>query len=353
MRKRLICALLVTALLFSITGCVMLPADDVPDTAQFTDDAGRTVALPEEITRIAPSGALAQMVLLAIAPELLVGIASRWSEASRDYIPQACLELPYLGQLYNSADLNVEQLALTDPQLIIDIGEPKASVGEDLDGLQKQTGIPAVFISATLETMPQTYRTLGKLLGREQRGEMLAQFCEKVYNRTEKIMEHVGSQKVRALYVLGPKGLNVLAKDAYHAELLDMLTDNVAVVENPVGKGTGNEVSMEQISLWNPDFVLFAPDSIYSTVEDMDAWREIAAIGKHAYVRVPEGPYNWMGNPPGVQRYLGMIWLTKLLYPEYCDYDMRSEVLEYYRLFYGCELTQQQYENLINHAFTE
>ena len=45
------------------------------------------------------------------------------------------------------------------------------------------------------------------------------------------------------------------------------------------------------------------------------------------------------GSPPSVQRYLGMIWLPVVLYPEYCDYDVKAEILEYYRLFYGCELS--------------
>ena len=36
---------------------------------------------------------------------------------------------------------------------------------------------------------------------------------------------------------------------------------------------------------------------------------------------VPNGPYNWMGFPPSVQRMLGMMWMAKLLYPETVDYD--------------------------------
>ena len=34
--------------------------------------------------------------------------------------------------------------------------------------------------------------------------------------------------------------LNVLAKDSYHSELVDLLTENVAVVDNPSSKGSGN-----------------------------------------------------------------------------------------------------------------
>ena len=160
------------------------------------------------------------------------------------------------------------------------------------------------------------------------------------------IMEQVGDDKVNALYVLGEKGLNVLAKDSFHSELIDLLTNNVAVVDNPSSKGSGNEVTMEQIALWNPDFVLFTADSIYDNVAEMDTWTEISAIADGNYIEIPEGPHNWMGTPPAVQRYLGMIWLTAELYPEYCNYDVKAEILEYYRLFYGCELTEDQYDTL-------
>ena len=282
-----------------------------------------------------------------------MGLATKWYDSAEGIIADEYFDLPYFGQLYGSADLNIEELALADPQIIIDIGEPKDSIVEDLDTLQEQTTIPSVFVSATLETMPETFRTLGKLLGKEEKGEELAQFCERVYNRTISIMEEVGDNKVNALYVIGEEGLNVLANGSYHAELIDMLTNNIAVVDNPLSKGTGNEVTMEQIALWNPDFVIFAPDSIYDTVAEMDTWSEISAIANDRYIEVPDGPHNWMDSPPSVQRYLGMIWLTAELYPEYCDYDVKAEIFEYYELFYGCELTDEQYENLTANAFLE
>ncbi len=64
------------------------------------------------------------------------------------------------------------------------------------------------------------------------------------------------------------------------------------------------------------------PESIYKTVADKATWSELDAISAKNYVEVPAGPHNWMGMPPSVQRYLGMIWLTAVLYPEYCDYDV-------------------------------
>ncbi|MBR6738537.1 MAG: ABC transporter substrate-binding protein [Oscillospiraceae bacterium] len=361
MKRRWIAFLLALTMMLSLAGCgaadeppaeaVQPPAADESETRVFVDDVGREVEIPAEISRIVPSAAMSQIVLMAIAPDMFVGLASQYHDSSSGIIPDEVLAQPYFGGLYSRSDLNVEELALTNPQIIIDIGEAKKSTKDDLDGLQRQTLIPSVFISATLETMPETYRKLGKLLGREERGEELAQFCEKVYERTMSIMEQVGDNKVSCLYVLGEEGLNVIAATSYHAELLDMLTNNLAVVDNPLGKGTGNEVTMEQISVWNPDFVIFGAGSIYSTVKERETWSQLKAIDNGDYIEVPDTPHDWMGMPPSVQRYLGMIWLTAELYPEYCDYDVKSEIAEYYKLFYGCDLTDEQYESITANAF--
>ncbi|MDR1362495.1 MAG: hypothetical protein LBJ35_00385, partial [Spirochaetaceae bacterium] len=71
-----------------------------------------------------------------------------------------------------------------------------------------------------------------------------------------------------------------------------------------------------------------------------------------AYYEVPDGPYNWMGGPPSINRYLGMLWLGKILYPEYASYDLYAEVKEYYRLFYGYELSRAKFDQLTAHSLS-
>ena len=350
MKKR-IAFLLTIILLFSLAGCGKAPAAAAPgETLIFTDDCGREVALPTPISRIAATGPLSQITLYTIAPDMLAGLAAKWSGSAEGIVPEEYRQLPYLGQLYNTANLNVEELALAGPQVIIDIGRTMPTATEDMDTLQQQTGIPTVFLSASFEDLPQTYRRLGQLLGRQEDAEKLAAFCERVYFRTCAIMEQVGDNKVTALYIKGERGTSVLARGSAHAETLDLLTENLAVVDNPSSKGSGNEVTMEQIALWDPELILFDADSIYDTVAGLDTWNTLSAIAGHNYLEVPESPWNWLGSPSAAQRYLGMIWLTAQLYPEYCDYDPKAEILEFYELFYHCQLTQQQYEELTANA---
>jgi iron complex transport system substrate-binding protein len=243
-------------------------------------------------------------------------------------------------------NLNPEELAFIGPEVIIDIGEPKNSIASDMDGISASVAIPAIHITATLNSTPEAFRILGKLLDRESQGEALAVFCEKTLTAADRIERQAGVNKKQVLYCLGTLGLNVLPKTSFHSEVLDKLTDNKAVVDNPAGRGSGNETSLEQILLWDPEVILFGVDSIYASAGTDPTWRQLRAIRGGAYYEVPVGPYNWMGGPPSINRYLGMLWLGKILYPEYASYDLYAETAEYYRLFYGYDLSRERYNRL-------
>ena len=346
--KKWLAMLLAVVMVLGLAACGT--KNDTPDpnaTRVFTDSTGREVEVPAQIDKVALSGPLAQIVLFALCPDKLVGVSNAWSNEAKEYLDEKYFNMPEIGQLYGGkGELNLETLLQSGAQVVIDVGESKGTVKEDMDSLQEQTGIPFVHITADMKSYPETYRKLGDLLGMKDEAEKLAQYCEKIYTRTEAVANSV--EKANVLYVTGEAGQNVIASGSYHAEILDLLTNNLAVVDEPSSKGTGNEVSMEQILTWNPDVVIFAPESIYATVKDDAAWQSVTAIKNGAYYEVPFGPYNWMGFPPSVQRYLGMMWLSKVLYPEAtAQYDLFNDVHEYYELFYHCDLTQAQYDALV------
>ena len=349
--KRLLALMLALMMTLSLAACgnqTDPPADDA-DAAQtrvFTDSTGREVTVPAQIDKVAVSGPLAQIVLFALCPDKLVGVANEWDESAQQFLDEKYYSLPLLGQLYGGkGELNLETLLASDAQVVIDVGEAKGTIVEDMDGLQEQTGIPFVHIDAKLASMDETYTMLGDLLGMTDEAKTLADYCRSTYDYVKTATD--GVEKANLLYITGDAGLNVIAQGSYHAEVIDMLSNNLAVVDEPSSKGTGNEVDMEQILNWNPDVILFAPDSIYATVGEDAAWQSITAIRDGAYYEVPMGPYNWMGFPPSVQRLLGMQWMAKVLYPDAVEYDMYEAASTYFKLFYHCDLTQEQYDALV------
>ncbi|MDR2501041.1 MAG: ABC transporter substrate-binding protein [Treponema sp.] len=315
-------------------------------TKTFTDSAGRRVEVPAAPAKVSPTGALAQMYLAALAPELLVTSAGTYTPEQLAYLPAQLASLPMVGQFYGSQDLNLETIANAGPQLIIDIGEAKKTIAQDMDSITGSLAIPAVHITATLRSTPEAFRSLGRLLDREAQGEALAQYCEGVLSQTDRIMAQREGDKPSILYCLGDSGLSVLAATTFHAEVLDYIAGNMAAVDNPASRGSGNETDLEQILLWNPDYILFSPKGMYSQAAADPVWSQLKAIRRGTYYEAPAGPYNWLGMPPSINRYLGMLWLTKLLYPDRADFDLYEQVREYYRLFYHHDLTQDEFEAL-------
>jgi iron complex transport system substrate-binding protein len=180
-------------------------------------------------------------------------------------------------------------------------------------------------------------------LGREAKGEELAAFCEQALAESIAAAERA-EKKPSLLYCLGAKGTNVMAAGSFQSEAIDLMAHNAALVNNPSAMGTGNETNTEQIFLWNPDIVIFAPDSIYTEASSDPLWPQLSAIQKGNYYRTPAGPYNWLTSPPSINRYMGLLWLGKLLYD--AEYDLYEKAAEYYRLFYGYHLSKEHFEKL-------
>ena len=357
--KKLLALFLALVMTLSLAACgnqANTPADDSADapaeTRVFTDSTGREVTVPTQIDKVAVSGPLAQIVLFALCPDKLVGVANEWDESAQQFLDEKYYNLPLLGQLYGGkGELNLETLLASEAQVVIDVGEAKSTIVEDMDGLQEQTGIPFVHIDAKLATMDETYTMLGDLLSMTDEAKALADYCRSSYDTVKAATDSV--EKVNLLYITGDAGLNVIAQGSFHAEVIDMLSNNLAVVDEPSSKGSGNEVDLEQILSWNPDVILFAPGSIYSTVGEDADWQSITAIQNGAYYEVPMGPYNWMGFPPSVQRLLGMQWMAKVLYPDAVDYDMYQVASEYFQMFYHCDLSQEQYDALVANSLPQ
>jgi len=318
------------------------------ETVEFTDDTGRTLTIPAEISKIAVSGPLSQIILFSLAPDQLVGISNSWDPGAERYFDPKYYNLPVLGQLYGGkGELNLEELLAAAPQIVFDVGEAKSSIGEDLDALTEQTGIPFIHIDASTTTMGDAYRKLGALLGLEAQAEELASYCESIITMVNDTMNAVGEDRAKILYLLGDEGLNVIAKGSYHGEIFDMVADNAAVLDDPSSRGTGNETDMEQIMLWDPEFIIFSSDSIGDSVGDDPLWQQLTAIKEGNYAIAPYGPYNWMGFPPSVQRNLGILWLIKTLYPEQTSYDMYTETNAFYEMFFHCSLTEADYQQIL------
>lgn len=358
MKRNLVSILLIIAVIAGMLGGCSAPAEtaiapEKSTTREFTDDCGRTLIIPSEIHSIAVSGPLAQTYLYPLCPELFAGISTAFAKDVEKYISAEFLALPEIGQLYGGkGTMDLEALLSASPDIIIDVGDAKDGMADDLDKLTEQTGIPFIHINASVLTAPSAYRKLGELTGKTEQAEALAVWCENSSALVLDMMEKVDADNARRniLYCLGEAGLNVMAEGSFHAETVNLMGNNLAKLSDVVAHGNGNEVDMEQIIEWAPEVILFEKEAAYSMVADDVVWQQLSAIENGEYYAVPYGPYGWLSSPPAVQRYLGMLWLGAILYPDYCSYDLKDKVYEYYDLFYHYNLSDADYTTLTEYS---
>ncbi|MCD7947573.1 MAG: ABC transporter substrate-binding protein [Oscillospiraceae bacterium] len=351
MRIKKISLLVVCALMLSLVSCStpVQYSSDI-ETVMFTDSADRTVEVPKDITRVAPSGAVATMILATLCPEYMVCVSSTPSSAQYKYLPERLLNLPTTGQLYGAkSTINLESLIEASPQIIIDLGDPKENIDADMDALQKTTGIATVFINADLYHIADAYRSMGELLGLEERAEEIASFLDETMAMAEENSAKIPeAERKSVMYTTGTTGLNVNAFGSVQTLVLDIVgVDNAIVLDAVSNQSGGNTIDMEQLYQYNPDVIVFTSGSVYSTVSDMAAWSDVKAIQNGTYYETPYLPYNWMSNPPSINMSIGVWWLGNLVYPEVYDYDMVEVAQRIYRLFWNYDLTIEEAQSML------
>ena len=329
----------------------------------FTDSLGREVLLPAEVTNVAPSGSLAQIVLYSFGEENFVTISSALKEGERHFLADRLDNLPVTGSMFGSkATMNPEEIIAMDKKVgidvIIDVGEPKKNMAEQMDDIQEKTSVPFVFITqSTLDSIADSYLTLGEMLGQEERGEELAEYMGGIVSMYEENMEKIGDDKVSAIYVTKIDGnaVNLLGHNSYHAEILDGIADNIAP-EAVAGSGLGDQYTMEDIFQMNPDYIIVSGSGLfdhdyYNEIMGSDMWAALPAVQEGRVIESPaDAPWAWMGNPPASHRLVSILWLGNIFYPDVFNYDLEEKVKEFYSMFYNYELSDEEYAEMLKYS---
>lgn len=317
---------------------------DKGETRTFVDSAGREVVVPTEITRIIPSGNMAQLFLWPLASDKLVSVSTSLTDAQMAVMGDSTKGMPETGNLYmTGSELNIEEVASLNPQIIIDFGEPKDSIIEDLDNLEDLLGIPCVFIEGGLESTGDAYRMLGDLLDMPDEAEELATYVDGIVDTVNETFETV--DKKDAVVLTGSDGLGCVASGTYFDEVWAYMLNNVAKVdEGQMYASTG--IDFEQLANWDPSFIFFYNCNDPASLVGSDLWSQLKAVQDKTTFEVPTGAHNLV-SPPSVNRYLGIVWIAETVYPESFDWDLRDMTEQYYKLFYHHDLTDAEYDALM------
>ena len=316
----------------------------------FTDAGGRTVELPDKISRVLPAGPPASVLVYVLAPDKLVGWSREPSEREKQFLLPAARSLPTFGRLTGQGNTaTMEAVIAARPDVIIDIGTVNPTFIALADMVQAKTGIPYILIDGSLEKTPESLRQVGELLGVPDGAGELADYAEATFRTLRHGLARIPeADRPRVYYGRGPEGLETGLGGSINLEVLEAVgANNVAAA---LGKGGLANVSVPQVAAWNPDVILAATPRFARIAKRERSWAEIAAVRYGKVYATPTLPFGWFDAPPGINRLIGIRWLEALFYPTVFQGDLRADVATFFKRFYQVDLTEVQLDDLLKDA---
>lgn len=318
--------------------------------AVYVDSAGRRVTVPNQIESIMPAGPASAVFIYALVPQKLIGWPLPLSRAQRALLPAKFARLPVIGQLGGPYPTATEyDVSRLHPDLIIGYGVLSPATIALADRIQQQTRIPYILLDDSIQTMPELLTHVGTLVGAGDHRLAVASYA---YHAIEALRGQllISSSTDRPLvyYGRGPDGLQTALPGSPAAS--DIEQAGAINVAAGLGRGGLVQVTPAQILSWNPQIVIAQQRSFYNALLHSPQWRGLSAVRSKRVYLAPAAPFGWIDDPPGVNRAIGLYWLSNLLYPDLYQEDLRTSAHAFYQLYYGVQLTDRQLEALIRPA---
>jgi iron complex transport system substrate-binding protein len=316
----------------------------------FVDAAERYVVLPDRIGRVMTANPAADVLVFVLAPEKLLGWSAPLSRGQGPQVPRKFSGLPITGGAVrpNPAE-TVQAVARLHPDLIIEADpvSPEAAARAEL--IQQQTGVPYLLLDNGIQATPQTLRTIGALLGAAERGDDLAKYVDYAIDALRgRLLIAPADERPIVYYGRGPDGLETGLGDSQAMAAIDQA--GVINVAARLGSGELTRVTRDQVIDWDPAIIIAQQRSFYDSLLRSTAWRGLIAVASKRVYLAPADPFGWIDDPPGINRIIGLYWLTALFYPDQYQEDLRTNAREFYDQFYRIKLTDRQLEALVRPA---
>ena len=324
-------------------------------TVEFTDGIGRTVTIPtpENLERIYADSTNSDALLYILAPDLMTASPTGFTEEDLPYVMEGMVGLPSYGTMSGSNGvLDYEAIKAADVQLIVTTvqgNEPTDSDIQSADDLQEQLGIPVISFSTQLESLDETFTLLGQALGHEEEAAVIVEYFDAIVEKVTSVVAEIPEEERMTLYYAeGKDGLATEPGNSNRSIVFNMCgLENVATVEALEGFGQ-SAVSMEAILSWNPEVIIVQGGTgAYELITTSEDWASVTAVQEGRVYEMPNKPFGWADRPPGANRYIGLLWLANLLYPEEMNMDFTEAVIDYYKVIYHTDITAEDVDALL------
>lgn len=309
-----------------------------------------TLPEPVEVKRVFSAGGPASVLLNSVTPRQLLGWPFALPEKALPWLSEYSRQLPVVGRLAGrGSTISTEQLLALRPDVIVDVGEVNDQYLSLAKQLSEQTNIPYILIEGRLQDTPEQVRILGALLGHQRHGQQLA-------NAAQDLLDDIAAKKALfkgetpTVYMArSANGLETAMGESIHSEVIRLVG-----AKNVADKMPGEQlvqVDMEQILLWNPDFILTQDRSFYQGVYNNPLWKDLSAVRNKKVVFIPNVPFGWLDAPPSVNRLLGALWLSSWLHQE-DQSDLIKKIRHLFLLYFAFDPGQQRIQDLLNDPVT-
>ena len=325
---------------------------------QITDMAGRSINVPAHITSVFGADLTTTFMLQALAPEMLAAWNVNPPSSEKDFLTKEMKKLPELGMIfYGRSTVNIEDLARLKPDIILCplFQHTTPAYISDYEEYGKKTGAAVVMVALDFERLPEAFRFLGNLLGKEPKANKLAEYCRETLDWAALFRSQI--RDTVSVYVAeGLSGLQTIPAGSTHSQIFDIAgVRNCAIIDEDFGY-KDISINIEQVLTWNPDYIIVnsrranqtGNNVVLSKIREDKSWQMLGAVKNNHILVVPTSPKNWIGRPPGINRLLGIRWLVASIYPEIVQIDIQKEVSRFCNLFYHVSPSPEQINKILN-----
>lgn len=339
------------SLIRNLSFLLVLLAATGAQAREITDMVGRKVVVPNRIERVFGSAPPLNVLLNAVAPDVMIGVSFTIAEPAKKLFPVHVQGLPVVGGIFGlGQQMNAETVLALKPDVALAWKSPFIDQGR-IEGAFAKMGIPVVFITLdTLSDWPRALRFTGRLLGREAAAEAEAVYVEKALASLAASVGKVPeSRRPRVYYAEGTDGLATDCNRSFHTEAIELAGGYNVYRCQPKDHMGMERVSLEQVLAFDPEIIIVQDRAAAASIRSDQRWQGVRAV-KHGRIHlVPRWPHNWLDRPPSVMRALGAQWLANLFHPDRYPFDLKRETREFYRLFFGVAVTDTDIDELLFH----
>ena len=310
----------------------------------FTDDAGRTIAVPAKVDRVFAAGAPAEVLLYTLAPEKLAGRNHLPPPAALELMPLAYRAPRPIVNLPDRDDARYDaELLALDVDLYVDYGTVDGDYVAALEAISERTGIPALILDGSLDRVPAVYRRLGAVLGVADRGERLAEEAQRLLDQYRGTL---ADPPVRVYLACSPNGLTPCVEGSSAGQAAALL--GAVNVGGSVDGGGRRPLTLDELRARAPDVVIAASPSSAESLRAAPEWQALPAVAAGRVYAPPELPFNWGSRPPSVNRLAGLIWLAHVARGRPLDDELEGDVRRFFSVFYHVTPTPAQLDRLLD-----